>query len=75
MAGNAPAKWKINLPTRVIWGEKDPALLLGNLYGLSDYVASFDVQVLPNATHWVVHEESERVNALIGGFCGTHVPP
>jgi pimeloyl-ACP methyl ester carboxylesterase len=55
-------------PTLVIWGEKDPYLLAGNLDGLEQYVPKLTVERIPDATHWVVHEKPERVNELIRDF-------
>ncbi len=55
----------VTVPTLVIWGEKDPALLPGNLDGLEAYVPDLRVERLPAASHWVVHEEPEQVLRLI----------
>ena len=60
------------MPTLVIWGEKDPYILTGNLIGLERYVPKLTVERIPDATHWVVHEKSgarERADSRIfGGF-------
>ena len=58
----------VKVPTLVIWGEKDRALLTGNLEGLEEYVANLTVERIPDGTHWVSHEQPERVNALIREF-------
>jgi pimeloyl-ACP methyl ester carboxylesterase len=58
----------IRVPTLVIWGEKDTALLTGNLEGLDRYVPSLTVKRIPDATHWVVREKSSEVNLLIRAF-------
>lgn len=55
-------------PTLVIWGEKDPYLLTGNLNGLDNYVRSLQVERVPDGTHWVVHEKPALVNSLIRNF-------
>jgi pimeloyl-ACP methyl ester carboxylesterase len=55
----------IRVPTLVIWGEKDTALLTGNLDGLERYVPDLTVTRLSECSHWVVHEQPERVNAAI----------
>lgn len=57
----------VETPTLVIWGERDPALLPGNLDGLEQHVSALHIQRIPEATHWVVHEEGERVSRLIRG--------
>ncbi len=59
---------KINVPTLVIWGEKDEALLTGNLDGLDQYVPELRVKRVPNGTHWVIHEEPALVNGYIRDF-------
>jgi pimeloyl-ACP methyl ester carboxylesterase len=58
----------VNAPTLVIWGEKDPYLLTGNLNGLDRYVRNLRVERIPDGTHWVVHEKPALVNSLIRGF-------
>ncbi len=58
----------VTLPTLVIWGEKDTALLLGNLDGLEAYVADLTIRRIPNGSHWVVHEEPELVCTYIREF-------
>jgi pimeloyl-ACP methyl ester carboxylesterase len=60
--------FKIKLPTLVIWGEQDRALLTGNLDGLEEYIGDLTVKKIPDGTHWVVHEQPELVNALIRDF-------
>ena len=60
----------ISVPTLVIWGERDTALLTGNLDGLDQLVRNLTVVRVPEATHWIVHEVPERVNAAIRDFLG-----
>lgn len=60
--------FEVKVPTLVVWGEQDRALLPGNLKGLEDYVADLRVKRIPDATHWVVHEQPELVNSLIREF-------
>jgi pimeloyl-ACP methyl ester carboxylesterase len=59
------------VPTLVIWGEADTALLTGNLDGLEQFVTNLKVVRIPEGTHWVVHEQPERVNAEIRAFLTT----
>lgn len=59
---------KVNVPTLVIWGEKDTALLTGNLEGLDAHVAQLTVRRIPDGTHWVVHEKPSDVNRYIREF-------
>ncbi len=58
----------VKVPTLVIWGEQDRALLTGNLDGLEEYIENLKVKRIPDGTHWVMHEQPELVNALIRDF-------
>lgn len=58
----------IQVPTLVIWGEKDPYLLLGNLEGLSDYFPNLTIKRIEDGSHWVVHEQPKLVNQYIREF-------
>src|SRR6185295_4773893 len=55
---------EVKVPTLVIWGEKDTALLTGNLEGLDKYVPNLTIKRIPDGTHWVIHEKP----ALVGGY-------
>ena len=59
---------KVTVPTLVIWGEKDQALLTGNLEGLEEFVPELTVKRIPDGSHWVVHEKPDLVNAYIRDF-------
>ena len=58
----------VNVPTLVIWGEKDTALLTGNLEGLDKYVPKLTIKRIPDGTHWVIHEKPALVNQYIHEF-------
>jgi epoxide hydrolase 4 len=58
----------VKVPTLVIWGEKDTALLTGNLDGMDKYVPDLTVKRIPDGSHWVVHEKPEVVNGYIREF-------
>jgi pimeloyl-ACP methyl ester carboxylesterase len=58
----------VKVPTLVIWGEQDRALLTGNLDGLEEYIEDLTVKRIPDGSHWVIHEQSELVNSLIRDF-------
>ena len=60
----------IEVPTLVIWGEKDVALTPDLLNGLEDYVPSLEIQRIPDATHWVQQDAPDRVNGYIQDFIG-----
>ena len=65
-----PAVFHVRVPTLVIWGERDVALLPGNLDGLENYVDDLRVVRIPEGSHWVVHEQPARINGLIRDFLG-----
>jgi pimeloyl-ACP methyl ester carboxylesterase len=58
----------VQAPTLVIWGEKDPYLLTGNLEGLEQYVPKLTVRRIPDGSHWVIHEQPQQVNTAIREF-------
>jgi len=64
-AAPAPPALVVKVPTLVIWGEKDTALLTGNLNGLDQVVETLTVKRIPDGTHWVVRENAPVVNRLI----------
>jgi pimeloyl-ACP methyl ester carboxylesterase len=55
----------VQVPTTVLWGERDAALLPGLLDGLEAWVSRLQVRRVPDASHWIVHEEPQRLAALI----------
>ena len=63
-----PAQVTIKVPTLVIWGMGDTALLPCNLDGLDAYVPDLRVVRVPEATHWVIHEQPALVNNAIRDF-------
>jgi pimeloyl-ACP methyl ester carboxylesterase len=60
----------IETPTLVIWGEKDTALLTGNLNGLDEYVKNLTVKRVADGTHWVIHEKTAEVVQDMREFLG-----
>jgi pimeloyl-ACP methyl ester carboxylesterase len=65
-----PALFMVRVPTLVIWGERDTALLPGVLEGLEAYVPELRIERISAGSHWVVHEQPQRVSQLIAGFIG-----
>jgi pimeloyl-ACP methyl ester carboxylesterase len=51
----------VRVPTTVIWGEADRALLPGLLDGLDRWVPDLRLVRVPGASHWIVHEQPARV--------------
>ncbi|HWO02834.1 MAG TPA: alpha/beta hydrolase [Blastocatellia bacterium] len=66
-AVNAPSL-VVKVPTLVIWGEKDTALLTGNLEGLDKFVPDLAIKRIPDGTHWVIHEKPALVDGYIREF-------
>ena len=60
-----PDQFHVRVPTRVIWGERDHALLPGMLDGLGAHVDELEIVRIPDASHWVVHERPARVDELL----------
>ncbi len=59
---------EVKVPTLVIWGEKDTALLTGNLEGLDKFVPNLLIKRIPDGTHWVIHEQPALINEYIREF-------
>lgn len=65
----------VPVPTLVIWGEGDTALLMGNLDGLDKYVPKLTIRRIPKASHWVIHEQPTLIIQMIEAFAkGDTVP-
>ena len=63
-----PEDFVVRVPTLVLWGERDPALLTGCLDGLEALVPDLKLVRVPEATHWIARERTERVIAEIEAF-------
>jgi pimeloyl-ACP methyl ester carboxylesterase/acyl-coenzyme A thioesterase PaaI-like protein len=59
---------KVRAPTLVLWGERDPFLLSGCLEGLEAHAHEVQVERVPGATHWLVHEEPRLVTEALRAF-------
>ncbi len=55
----------VHVPTHVLWGERDHALLPGLLDGLQAWVPRLQIERVADASHWIVHEQPARVAATI----------
>ncbi len=62
------ASWTVKVPTLMIWGEQDHALMIGNLDGLEPFIPDLQIRRIPQASHWVVHEEPQLVNQYLREF-------
>src|SRR5436189_112588 len=66
--GAEPSRLAVTVPTLVIWGERDRALLPGNLDGLERFVDDLTIERVPDGSHWCIHEQPALVNRLIRQF-------
>ena len=66
------AALRVRVPTRIIWGALDPFLLRELASASLRLCDEGELVELPDATHWLHHEEPEVVNRLIiDHLCGT----
>jgi pimeloyl-ACP methyl ester carboxylesterase len=63
-----PAKFVVRVPTMVLWGMRDRALLPALLDGLEELVPQITVERLPAASHWLAHEAPGEVAARVRAF-------
>ncbi len=61
-----PSVVEVSVPTRVLWGLEDHALLPSLLDGLAQWVPSLQVKQVAGASHWIVHERPDLVIETIG---------
>ena len=59
---------RIEVPTLLLWAQDDIALLPCLTEGLEAHVADLTLVPIANATHWVVHEQPQRVITEITDF-------
>lgn len=58
----------LEIPTLMIWGEKDAALGKELTYGTEAYVRDLQIKYIPNCSHWVQQERPVLVNQYIREF-------
>ena len=64
----APSSPQIKVPTLLIWGTQDRFLEREMAQPSIDLCDDGRLVFIEGATHWVQHEEADRVNKLIDGF-------
>ena len=64
--------FQVNVPTLVLWGERDPYLLPGLLEGLERFVPTLRVVRDSESSHWMVHEQPKRVISHVYAFLREH---
>ena len=63
-----PAQLRVRMPHLVIWGLDDKALLPVSRATLPDYCDDLAVHEILGADHWIVHQKTEEVVALLRAF-------
>ena len=58
----------VDIPTLVLWGMQDAALLPELVEGLEEYVPRLTLQKVRDASHWIIHEKPELVMESLGAF-------
>lgn len=58
----------VRVPTKLIWGEGDTALLPVLLDGIERFVPDLELLRWAGATHWLIHERPGQVIAEIRAF-------
>jgi len=59
---------RIDTPTLLIWGERDPHLGVQLTEGTRPWVPNLEIERIPEAGHWAHLDAPERVNARILAF-------
>jgi pimeloyl-ACP methyl ester carboxylesterase len=59
---------RIEVPTLLIWGERDAFLRTSNTEGLEPHVLDLSIERIPSGSHWVQVDSAERVNELLTGY-------
>ncbi|MES2147825.1 MAG: alpha/beta fold hydrolase [Pseudomonadota bacterium] len=59
---------KVHVPTLVLWGMLDPAILSGQLIGLEDWVDDLTIERLPDAGHFAPWQAPREVAEALADF-------
>lgn len=63
-----PMMRRIDVPTLIIWGEREPVMLPSTLEGTEEWVPDLRIERVPRAGHFVQHDAPERVTELLLTF-------
>lgn len=58
----------VDIPTLVLWGMQDAALLPELVEGLDEYIPRLTLEKVPDASHWIVHEQPALVADRLAAF-------
>lgn len=64
----APPAQSIAVPALLIWGDQDPFAAPGPLQRSAGLLANGSVERWPDATHWILHDEPERLAETLVRF-------
>jgi pimeloyl-ACP methyl ester carboxylesterase len=64
----AAVETRVSVPTRILWGARDRFLMSAMAAESVTYCDAGELFEFPEATHWIQHEEPERVNQLLIEF-------
>lgn len=56
---------RIDIPTLIIWGEKEPVFLPGALDDIGQWVSNVRIERLPGIGHFAQHDAADRVSELL----------
>ncbi len=59
---------RIDVPTLLIWGERDPVFIRATTENFTEWVPDLRVERIPEAGHFVQSEAPEKVNELLIAF-------
>ncbi|MDO6679975.1 MULTISPECIES: alpha/beta hydrolase [unclassified Shewanella] len=62
---------RINLPTLILWGERDQAFVNENLTDINQYVPDCTIVRFKNCSHWLQHERPAEINHVMNHFINT----
>ena len=68
MRDGAPSMEPIDVPTRILWGERDPIVKAEWADRLDEYFADYELETVPDAGHFVHYERPELTNETIESF-------
>ncbi len=63
-----PEQFQVKVPTQIIWGTGDRALLPVLLDNIDQHVSELRLHRIEGAGHWLARENSDEVNAVIRSF-------
>lgn len=59
---------KVTIPTLILWGERDVAFASGVEEKTTEVCETVELKTFPESTHWVQHEQPDRINREILDF-------